>query len=399
MMTGTETEELPAFRQEVRNFIQDNLPDDIRETVRAGRLGSSTDTIRWQQILQVKGWVAPNWPVELGGVNWTPMQRNIFEEECALGDCPPLDPMGLSMIGPLIIAHGTQAQKDFYLPKILKSEERWCQGYSEPGSGSDLASLQTRAVRDGDEYVVNGTKIWTSGAQSANRIFCLVRTDPDAKPQQGISLILIDLKSPGITIRPIIGLNEMHFFNQIFFDDVRVPVANRVGEENAGWTLAKEVLGSERMHLSRTGENKQLLKRLMHIAAHEDSAGGKLIDEDWFRRRIGQAEVNLKALDYTKLRFLERAQAGEKIGPEISMLKLLGSELIQEIDELMMEAVGHYGLPYDPNWMLSPRNEPSIGSDYAGTLSANRFRHKGYTIAGGSSEVQRTILAKHVLGM
>ncbi len=398
-MSLTESDDLASFRQEVRSFIKENLPDDIRETVRAGRLGTSDETVRWQKILAKKGWVAPSWPVDLGGVLWTPMKRNIFEEECALGDCPPLDPMGLSMIGPLIIAHGSAEQKDFYLPRILNSDEKWCQGYSEPGSGSDLASLQTRAVQDGNDYVVNGTKIWTSGAHSADRIFCLVRTDLEVKPQEGISLLLIDLKSPGITIRPIIALNEMHFFNQIFFDDVRVPAANRIGEENHGWTLAKEVLGSERMHLSRTGENKRLLQRLKDIAGQEDSSGGKLANEDWFRRKLSQTEVKLKALDYTKLRFLAQAEAGQKIGPEVSMLKLQGSELIQEIDELLLEAVGHYGLPYDRSWMLGPQNEEPIGADYAGTISANRFRHKGYTIAGGSSEVQRTILSKRVLKM
>ena len=401
-MSASETSRLGAFRIEVRDFIRDKLPDDIRETVRSGRLGTAGETQRWQKILHEKGWVAPSWPVELGGVDWTPMQRNIFEEECALADCPPLDPMGLSMIGPLIIARGSQAQKDFYLPRILASEEKWCQGYSEPGSGSDLASLQTRAVADGDDYVVNGTKIWPSGAHAADRIFCLVRTDPDVKKQEGISLLLIDLKTPGISIRPIIGLNEMHFFNQIFFDDVRVPIANRVGEENRGWTYAKEVLGDERLQLSRTGENKRLLRQLKTIAAQEDHGGEKLADQDWFRRKLRRAEVRLKALDYTKLRFLQRAEAGEAIGPEVSMLKLQGSELIQELDEMLLEAVGHYGLPYDKSWMLIPRselNESPIGSDYAGMLSANRFRHKGYTIAGGSSEVQRTIISKRVLGL
>ncbi len=398
-MNRHEAPDLAAFRAEVRAFIAENLPKDILETMQSGRLGSAEQSQRWQRILHEKGWVAPNWPVELGGVEWTPMQRNIFEEECALGDCPPLDPMGLAMIGPLIIAHGTQEQKDFYLPKILRSEEKWCQGYSEPGSGSDLASLQTRAVRDGDDYVVNGTKIWTSGAQSADRIFCLVRTDPDAKPQEGISLLLIDMKTPGLTVRPIIGLNEMHFFNQIFLDNVRVPVANRVGEENKGWGLGKEVLGSERFQLSRTGENKRLLRRLKEIAAQEDGDSGPLIETDWFRRKMGRAEVRLKALDYTKLRFMAKLAAGEPIGPEVSMLKLQGSELIQTLDELLLEAVSHYGLPYDPDWMLAPSNEAPIGADYAGTLSANRFRHKGYTIAGGSSEVQRTIIAKRVLGL
>ncbi len=401
-MSTTESADLTAFRSEVRAFIRDYLPDDIRETVRSGRLGTAAETARWQKILFEKGWVAPSWPVELGGVDWTPMQRNIFEEESAMADCPPLDPMGLSMIGPLIIARGSQEQKDFYLPRILRSEEKWCQGYSEPGSGSDLASLQTRAVPDGDDYVVNGTKIWTSGAHAADRIFCLVRTDPDVKAQEGISLLLIDLKTPGITIRPIIGLNEMHFFNQIFFDDVRVPMANRVGEENMGWTYAKEVLGSERLQLSRTGENKRLLRLLKTIAAQEDHGGGKLAEQDWFRRKLRRAEVRLKALDYTKLRFLSRAEAGETIGPEVSMLKLQGSELIQDFDELLLEAVGHYGLPYDPAWMLTPRhelNEAPIGGEFSGTLSANRFRHKGYTIAGGSSEVQRGIIAKRVLGL
>ncbi len=398
-MNQTERDDLPTFRRDVRRFIGENLPEDIRCTVRENRLVSHEEVVRWQKILHKQGWVAPNWPVEWGGVDWNPMQRAVFDEECALGGCPPINPMGLSMLGPLLIAHGSEEQKARYLPNILSSDETWCQGYSEPGSGSDLASLQTRAVRDGDEYVVNGSKIWTSGAQSADNIFCLVRTDVEVKQQLGISLLLIDMKSPGITIRPIIGLNEMHFFNQVFFDDVRVPVENLVGKENAGWTLAKAILGSERLHLSRTGENRALLDDLVAIARQEESDGRKLIDEDWFKRKIGRAEVRLKALDYTKQRFLQMAAAGQTVGPEVSMLKLQGSELIQCFDELLLEAVGHYGLPYDAAWMLGSRAEEPIGAAYAGTISANRFRHKGYTIAGGSSEVQHGIIAKNVLGL
>jgi len=384
---------------QVRAFITDNLPADIRDTVRQGRLISHQETVRWQQILYRQGWVAPNWPVAHGGVDWSPSERAVFEEECAAGFCPPLNPMGLSMLGPLLIAHGSEQQKSQYLPKILRSEETWCQGYSEPGSGSDLASLQTRAIRQGDDYVVTGSKIWTSGAQSADHIFCLVRTDAQAKKQRGISLLLIPMNSPGISVRPIIGLNDMHFFNQVFFDEVRVPVANRVGEENAGWSLAKAILGSERLHLSRTGENRALLNVLLEVAGQEASDGQRLLDEDWFRRKIARAELRLIALEYTKQRYLQKVEAGDVVGPEISLLKLQGSELIQHFDELLLEAVGHYGLPYDPEWMLQPRTQQSIGGVYAGTISANRFRHKGYTIAGGSSEVQKGIVAKQVLGL
>jgi alkylation response protein AidB-like acyl-CoA dehydrogenase len=390
---------LALFREEVRNFIAANLPQDIQRTVRESRLVSHEQGVRWQRILHKQGWVAPSWPLEWGGVEWSPTERAIFDEECALGACPPVNPMGLGMLGPLLIAHGSEEQKKRYLPKILSSEETWCQGYSEPGSGSDLASLQTKAVRDGDDYIVNGTKIWTSGAQSADFIFCLVRSNSKVKQQLGISLLLIDLTTPGVSVRPIIGLNEMHFFNQVFFDDVRVPAENLVGQENSGWTLAKAILGSERLHLSRTGENRALLDDLITIAKKEESDGKRLIDEDWFRRKIGRAEVRLKALDYTKQRFLQMAEAGQAIGPEISMLKLQGSELIQCFDELLLEAVGHYGLPYDASWMLGPREGEGMVPTYAGTISANRFRHKGYTIAGGSSEVQHTIIAKNVLGL
>lgn len=398
-MNHSSQEKLTSFREEVRQFIRNNLPADIRQTVRDSRLVSHQETVRWQRILYEQGWAAPGWPEEYGGINWSPTERAIFDEECAMGSCPPINPMGLGMLGPLLIAHGNTRQKQRYLPTILNSEETWCQGYSEPGSGSDLASLQTKAVREGDEYIVNGTKIWTSGAQSADHIFCLVRTDSSVKQQLGISLLLIDMKTPGISVRPIIGLNEMHFFNQVFFDDVRVPVENRVGQENAGWTLAKAILGSERLHLSRTGENRGLLEDLIAIAKQEESDGKRLIDEDWFRRKIGRAEVRLKALDYTKQRFLQKVEAGETVGPEISMLKLQGSELIQCFDELLLEAVGHYGLPYDPAWMLTPKTDAAIGPEYAGTISANRFRHKGYTIAGGSSEVQHSVIAKNVLGL
>ena len=326
-MSHSDQQELALFRTEVRSFIAANLPQDIQRTVRESRLVSHEQGVRWQKILQKQGWVAPSWPPEWGGVEWSPTERAIFDEECALGGCPPVNPMGLSMLGPLLIAHGSEEQKKRYLPKILSSEETWCQGYSEPGSGSDLASLQTKAVRDGDDYIVNGTKIWTSGAQSADFIFCLVRTDSEVKQQLGISLLLIDLTTPGVSVRPIIGLNEMHFFNQVFFDDVRVPAENLVGQENSGWTLAKAILGSERLHLSRTGENRALLDDLITIAKQEESDGKRLIDEDWFRRKIGRAEVRLKALDYTKQRFLQMAEAGQAIGPEISMLKLQGSTL------------------------------------------------------------------------
>ncbi|MDP6343736.1 MAG: acyl-CoA dehydrogenase family protein, partial [Alphaproteobacteria bacterium] len=276
-MRLTPTAEEAAFRDEVRGFLADSLPAALSHRVKHGLSVSRDDLQAWQAVLQARGWLAPNWPEEHGGTGWGVMRRHIFDLECRLANAPQTHGFNFGMLGPAIVRFGSEAQKSYYLPRILRGEDWWCQGYSEPEAGSDLASLRTRAERDGDDYLVNGGKIWTSFAEQANRIFCLVRTDPDAKPQQGISFLLIDLDSPGIEIRPLLAMNGRRLWNQVIFDDVRVPVDNRLGEENRGWTVAKRLLGDERIMVSRVSENKRLLALLQEVAAAEPCAGGLLI--------------------------------------------------------------------------------------------------------------------------
>jgi acyl-CoA dehydrogenase len=394
-MTATaEDRAAEAFRAEVRTFLTGALPEATRRKVRDGRHPEKEELGHWQKTLAARGWLVPHWPKEHGGPGWSLMQRWIFDEEYHGAYCPPVHIFNFKMLGPILIRFGTDAQKRQYLPRILSSEDWWCQGYSEPDSGSDLASLRARAVRRGDRYVVTGSKIWTSFAHWANRIFCLVRTYPEAKPQEGISFLLIDMKSPGITVRPIISIDGRHHFNQVFFEEVEVPVENRVGEENQGWTIAKSLLEFERLNASRHGESLGRLRRLKEIAADQRCAGGRLIDQDWFRRKIAEAEVRLMAVQMTALRLLARAEAGERLGAECSMLKLRGSQTLQHIQDLMLQAVGPQGLRFEPEEL-----EGSIEPLYASAMAPQRLFGRGYTIAAGSSEVQRGILAKRVLGL
>lgn len=386
-----------AFRQEVREFLRSSLPATLREKARDGRPFSKAELQSWHETLIAKGWLVPNWPMEYGGTGWTPMQRWIYEEEYHTSYCPPVHLFNYKMVGPILIRFGSDEQKKRYLPRLLKSEDWWCQGYSEPESGSDLASLRTRAVRRGDEYVVNGSKIWTSFAHWANRIFCLVRTNTEVKQQEGISFLLIDMKSPGVTVRPIISIDGRHHFNQVFFDNVVVPVSDRVGEENQGWTIAKSLLQFERLNASRYGESLGRLKRLKEIAAQENSGGRPLIEHDWFRRRVAEAEVHILAVQYTVLRCLARLAAGESLGPETSILKLRGSQVFQEMHELQLQAVGPNGLPFAYEGHEDEIN--SLEPFYATAMAPQRFFGRGYTIAAGSSEVQHEVLAKQVLGL
>lgn len=386
-----------AFRDEVRAFLRNELPDDIRERVRRGLPVDKPDMIRWQRILAARGWLAPNWPKAHGGTGWSLTRRHIFDMETSLAHCPPPMAFNLNMLGPAVIAFGNEAQQQTYLPRILRSEDWWCQGYSEPGAGSDLASLSTRAEVDGEHYVVTGSKIWTSTAEQANRIFCLVRTDAEAKPQEGISFLLIDLDSPGITIEPLIALNGRRLWNQVFFDGVRVPRANLLGPENEGWTVAKKLLGDERLFVSRVSENKRLLSVLRDVARQETAAGGALIDQPDFARRLADLERRLLALEMTSLRLLAAAEAGQRIGAEPSMTKLLGSHLVQDFDELLLACVGHYGLPEHADILFRGANRDAVGPAHATAVAANYFHHRGFTIAGGTSEVQRGIMAKQIL--
>ncbi len=389
-----------AFRDEVRQFLAERLPADIKRRVaRGASYLPKQDHLTWMKILYDKGWIAPNWPVEYGGTGWTATRKHIFEAECAAADCPRVSPFGLSMVGPVIYSFGSQDQKDRFLPRILASEDWWCQGYSEPGAGSDLASLRTRAVREGDHYVVNGHKIWTSGAHNADWMFCLVRTNPDVKPQAGISFLLVDMKDPGITVKPIISMDRSHYLNEVFLDDVRVPVANRVGEQDKGWTYAKFLLGHERAGIAGVGKSRHRLDRLKDIARAELADGRPLLDDPAFRAKIAEVEVDLTGLDYTNLRNLARDDAGGGPGPESSILKIKGTEIEQAINGLLVEALGYYGAPHEMAMLQPDRNEPSIGPEHGVGLVPEQLLRRASSIYGGSNEIQKNIIAKMVLGL
>ena len=386
-----------AFRKEVRAFIKDNLPPALaRKVARGGHLAKD-DYVTWQKILYRRGWAAPTWPKEYGGPGWTPAQRYIFDEECSAADAPYLSPFGFNMVGPVIYTFGSPEQKAKYLPRILSSDDWWCQGYSEPGSGSDLASLKTRAVRDGDHYRVTGHKIWTTQAHFANRMFCLVRTDPNAKPQEGISFLLIDMEQPGVTVRPIITIDEGHSVNEVFLDDVKVPVGDLVGKEGKGWTYAKFLLGNERTLIAEVARSKQRLRRLKEIAAAERAGGKPLLQDPHFRRKLAGIEVELTALEYTNLRVLAEEAAGQGPGPVSSVLKIRGSEIQQGLSELACEALGYYALAYEH--MPEGTNVPPVGPDYAAGVMGGFLYGRATTIYGGSNEIQRNVIAKMVLGL
>jgi hypothetical protein len=385
-----------AFRQEVRDFIADAkpaLPKNLGAPEQA-RL-SKDDYLVWHRLLYKKGWVAPAWPKELGGADWSVTQRYIFSAENAKASMPTTLPFGLGMVGPVIYTFGTEMQKMRFLPRILSGDDWWCQGYSEPGAGSDLANLRCRAVKDGDHYVVNGQKTWTTLAQYADWIFCLVRTDPAAKPQEGISFLLIDMKSSGITIKPIIILDGAREVNEVFFDDVRVPAENLVGEENKGWTYAKFLLAHERSALASASRSLAALTRLKAIARIEQSDGAPLIRDPDFAHRLAALEADLMALEFTELRILSQEAKGQKVGSESSILKVAGSEIQQRVSDLAMEAVGYYALPDD----LSLGDNEAVGPEYAHGLAGHYFNLRKVSIYGGSNEIQRNIIAKAVLGL
>jgi len=388
-----------AFREEVRAFVADNLPADIAESVRRGGAIDKLDIQRWQRILFDRGWAAPAWPAEYGGPGWDATKRYIFDEVMAEFDTPETIPFGTLMVGPLIYTLGNQAQKDRFLPKILTGEEWWCQGYSEPGSGSDLASLQTKAVRDGEHYVVNGTKTWNSSAHVADWVFCLVRTSNEGKQQEGISFLLIDMTTPGIDPKPIISIDGAHHLNMTYYTDVRVPVENRIGEENKGWTYAKFLLGHERNSIAEVGLSKQRVRRLRKIVGEEQFGGGSLAGDATYAGRIADVEISLTALEYLNLRFLAEEATGRPIGPEVSMLKIKGTEIRQKLTELTIEALGYYAMPFEPEQLTDRWNEPPIGPDHAAAQMPQYLFSRAATIYGGSNEIQRNIIAKMVLGL
>ena len=387
-----------AFRDEVRSFIAENYPASLRGKQDEGDELSKEDFLSWHKVLAKKGWVAPAWPVEYGGTGWTSTQRYIWSEETARADCIRLMPFGLAMVGPVIYTFGTPEQKAKFLPRILSGEDWWCQGYSEPGAGSDLASLRTKAVADGDDYVVNGQKTWTTMAQHADWGFFLVRTDFDAKMQEGISFLLIDMTSPGVTVRPIITLGGEHEVNEVWLDNVRVPIANRVYEENKGWTCAKFLLAHERVGIAGVASSKRGVEKLKAVAATEMEGERSLLANPFFRRKVAELEIDLAALEYTELRTLAGMAAGKNPGPESSVLKIKGSEIQQRLTELTLEMAGHYGAPYYRGFGEGD-NEHPIGPEWAHRAAPSYFNMRKTTIYGGSNEIQRNVIAKMVLGL
>ncbi|PJK30748.1 acyl-CoA dehydrogenase family protein [Minwuia thermotolerans] len=402
-MDLTLTPEDRAFRDEVRAFLAENLTEEMREAGRltCGPFAEFEYGQRWFETLAKRGWSAPAWPKEYGGPGWTAIQRYIFDVESAAASAPAFSIMGTRMVGPVVMKYGTDEQKQKYLPRILSGEDVWCQGYSEPGSGSDLASLKTRAVRDGDDYVINGSKIWTTFAHHANRMFCLVRTSNEGKPQEGISFVLIDdFDAPGITVEPIILMSGDHDVNQVFFEDVRVPVANRVGPENEGWTVAKYLLEFERGGDTYSPGLHAHIAHLKRVAAAErGDDGGRLIDDPGFRRRIADAECDIIALEHVEKQILCDLAAGRQPGPASSMMKVVGSETLQKAAGLTAEAVGYYAWPDQKPARHVGSNAPAVGPDHAMTALPSHLNHRAATIYGGSNEVQRNIMAKLVLGL
>ena len=396
------TPEENAFREEVRAFIKDNYPESLRKAQAENRALTKDEYLSWHKILAAKGWVAPSWPKELGGTGWTPTQKYIWSEETARADCLGLLPFGLSMLAPVLYTFGTDEQKQKFLPDIYNGKVWWCQGYSEPGAGSDLANLKCKAERitadDGKEYyIVNGQKTWTTLAQHADWGFFLVRTDPEAKPQAGISFLLIDMKTPGIEVRRITTLEGGHEVNDVFLDNVKVPVENRIFHENQGWTCAKALLAHERSGIAGVARSKRNLEKVRTIAATEASdTGGALIGDAFFRRKMAELEIDLTALEFTELRTLAGEASGKGPGPESSILKIKGTEIQQRLQELALEAVGHYGAPFLSD--LAGTNL-SVGPDYAQGVAGEMFNGRKTSIYGGSNEIQRNIIAKMVLGL
>ena len=391
------TQEQKAFRAEVRTFLDEKLPRRLSDKVAGGKRLTKADYEEWHAILNRRGWLAGNWPQEHGGTGWDAVQRHIFEEETTAAHAPRIVPFGLAMLGPVLQKFGSDAQRAHYLPRILAGEDWWCQGYSEPGAGSDLASVKTSAVRDGDHYVVNGQKTWTTLGQYANMIFCLVRTSKEGKPQEGISFLLIDMDSPGIEIRPIVLLDGEPEVNEVWFSDVRVPVENLVGEENKGWTYAKYLLTHERTNIAGVGFARAGLAGLKRIAGLEQDGDRRLIENPLFAARMAQVEIDLMAMATTNLRIVAAAAAGQAPGPESSMLKIKGTQIRQEINALARQAVGPYAMPFVSEALDEGSNVEPVGPGYAMPATQAYFNNRKLSIYGGSSEVQRTIISKAIL--
>ncbi len=386
-----------AFRKEVADWLAENLPADLQYKVLNHHRLNKEEYVRWHKILASKGWVAPSWPEAWGGTGWNATQRHIFEEECARAGTPMIMAFGVSMVAPVIMKFGSEEQKSYYLPRIYDCTDWWCQGYSEPGSGSDLASLKTRAERDGDHYVINGQKTWTTLAQFADMIFCLVRTEQGERKQEGITFLLIDMKTPGIEVRPIYMLDEDHEVNEVFFDNVRVPVANRIGEENKGWTYAKYLLGHERTGIAAVGRSKRELAFLKRLAAGQMKKGRPLLEDPLFAAKVGLLEVELMALEMTVLRVVSSEGAKKGPGPEASLLKIKGTEIQQMLTELMVEAIGPLAMPFERDF-LEGKTDSSEYAD-AAPLASYYFNFRKTSIYGGSNEIQKNIISQMILGL
>ncbi|NBF04395.1 pimeloyl-CoA dehydrogenase large subunit [Pseudomonas sp. Fl5BN2] len=390
------TEQEEAFRDQVRHFLADQLPTHLRDKVANGEHLSKADMEQWHSILNARGWLANHWPVAFGGPGWSAVEKFIFELECGLANAPRIVPFGLNMLGPVLIKYGTAQQQDYWLPRILDGRHWWCQGYSEPGAGSDLAAVKTTAVREGDHYLVNGQKTWTTLGQHANMIFCLVRTNREAKPQEGISFLLIDMASPGVEVRPIITLEGAHEINEVFFTDVRVPVANLVGEEHQGWTCAKYLLTYERTNIAGVGLSMAALQRLKQLAAQRSRNGRPLLEDPEFAARLARVEIDLANMQTTNLRVIAAVAGGGAPGAESSMLKICGTQIRQELTSLLRRAMGPAA-----RVMLAPDTPETLdlGPGFASSATAQYFNNRKLSIFGGSNEIQKNIISKMILGL
>jgi pimeloyl-CoA dehydrogenase large subunit len=399
VMDLTFTDEELAFREEVRTFFRTAVPDSIRAKVAEGEGLTRDDMIQSQRTLNKHGYATPNWPVAWGGKAWTPVQVYLYQDEMQLANVPSPIPFNVSMVGPVIAQFASDEMKRRFLPATANADIFWCQGFSEPGSGSDLASLRTKAERKGDKYIVNGQKTWTTLGHFGEWIFCLVRTDPNAKQQEGISFLLIDMKTPGITVRPIVLIDGGREVNEVFFDNVEVPVENLVGQENKGWDYAKFLLGNERTGIARVGASKAKVARIKELASMELAGGRPLIQDPKFREKLAMVEVELKALEMTQLRVVadERKLEKGRQNPASSILKLKGSVIQQQLTDLVMEVVGPFAMPYQRDF--DGNNEPVIGPDYATEAAPMYFNYRKVSIYGGSNEIQRNIIAKAILGL
>ena len=398
-MELTFTPEEEAFRTEVQSFLKQHLPERLSSQIREGLQLSKADVEEWHAILNRQGWLANHWPEQYGGPGWSAVQKFIFELECALAHTPRIVPFGVGMLGPVLIKYGNEAQKRYWLPRILSGEDWWCQGYSEPGAGSDLAGLKTTAVRQGDHYIVNGQKTWTTLGQHANMIFCLVRTDKDAKKQEGISFLLVDMNSPGVEVRPIITLDGEHEVNEVFFTDVKVPVENLVGEENKGWTCAKYLLTYERTNIAGVGFSVAGLEKLKIAASRVMHKGQPLLQNPLFATRLAKLEIDLENMKTTNLRVIAAVAGGGVPGAESSMLKIRGTEIRQEMLSLMRRAMGPYALPFIEEALHADYKGPQVGPAEAKTAAAQYFNYRKLSIFGGSNEIQKNIISKMILGL